>query len=149
MSDPHHPKRSTRRIEAQLSFMLGGQALNRWTFRLEQLQQLAGNATLGERDLLVTEASLGRQQMASLAERMGTFTRSRVLPIRFEAQEMLIAADRIAAQLAHVHQQLTSHAPARPAEEVATALLARARRGSRRRSVSRQGWRDDRATAVS
>lgn len=149
MKDLHRPKQSSRRVEAELCFMLGGQALNRWTFRLEQLQQRTGNATPGEQELLVMEARLGMQQMASLAKRMDTFTRSRVLPIRFEAQEMLVAANRIAAQLAHVQQQLTSDATPRPAQEVATALLARAKRGNRRRPGVNHGWREDAASAFS
>jgi hypothetical protein len=124
-------KQSPRRSEARLSFMLGRQALACWNFRLARLQQLAGVASPDERELLVIEARLGMQQMASLAERMQTFSRSTIVSVRFEAQEMLAAVARIEAQLSQVQRQLTRQAPVRPAGEIAATLLGRARRGSR------------------
>lgn len=142
------PKQSSRRIEADLSFMLGGQALNRWSFRLAQMQQIAGNAPPAERELLIMEASLAMRQIASLATRMDSFSRSRVLSIRFQAQEMLIAATRLEAQLADVQRQLALQPVARPAEEVATALLSRARRRQHRRAGSKADGRENVGPAV-
>jgi hypothetical protein len=127
--------------------MLGGQALNRWNFRLAEFRQLAGNATAGERELLIVETALGLRQAASLARRMDSFSRSRVLAIRFQAQEMLIAATRLEQQLLEVQQQLQPSA--RSAEEVAITLLDRVRRGAHRRSGPDKGVQDDVAANVS
>lgn len=122
---------SPRRSEAKLSFMLGGQALARWSFRLAELQRLAGDPTAEAREHLLMETRLGLQQMAALADRMQTFSRSRILPVRFEAQEMLAAVAGIEERLAEVQRQLDGQPPVRPAEEVAAALLGRTRRRNR------------------
>ncbi|HEV7278437.1 MAG TPA: hypothetical protein VGN80_19330 [Devosiaceae bacterium] len=114
--------------------MLAGQALSRWSFRLAELQQLAGATSAEEQELLLVETNLGVQQMASLAERMQTFSRSTILPVRFQAQEMLVAVARIKEQLLQVQRQMDGQAPVRPAGEIAAALLGRAKRGGRSRS---------------
>jgi hypothetical protein len=141
-------KQSRRRSEAKLSFMLAGQALARWNFRMAELEQLSGDTSAGERELLLMEVNLGFQQMASLAERMQTFSRSTILPIRFEAQEMLVAVARIEEQLSQVRRQLNGQAPVRPAGEIAAALLGRAKRGTRSRPGYSHRRRED-AAAIS
>lgn len=100
----------------------GTTRLNADAARLHQHARLSG----GDPELLLLEARLGQQQTRALAERLRPLTRSRDMAVRFEAQELLVALERVAETIEATINRLVPPAPRTPSQ-IAAALGARLR----------------------
>ncbi len=114
----------TSPADVGLAFMLARQGMTRLRFNADRLHL----DSRGARDsaLLLMEAQLGLQQTRALTERLQPFTRSRDLAVRFEAQELLVALERVNETIGRTVSHLRPP-QRRHASEIDAALRARLR----------------------
>jgi hypothetical protein len=92
---PGIARNTAARADVGLAFMLARQGMTRLRFDADRLQQFSRGKLPHDPAMILMEAELGQHRTRALTERLRPFTRSRDLSVRFEAQELLVALDRV------------------------------------------------------